>query len=246
MSRHPTGPSPSHFEACLILEVKIHTIIDRRMVVSTLSSPKVRNVLAQLREDASSDAEEWEKYQNQVATNRTTADLNALVRLGNLYLAVSEEEGELLYFLARLVGAKRLVEFGASFGVSTLYLAAAAADNGGHLVTTEVHPDKCRAIRRHLKAAQLDSFVTLLEGDARKTLSNLSSPVDFLLLDGWKSMYLPVLELLQKKLSPRALICADNYRHEAAASYLKHVQQSDSGMITHFFEDMAVSCYDLR
>jgi predicted O-methyltransferase YrrM len=117
---------------------------------------------------------------------------DALVRLGAFYLAVSQEEGRLLSILARAIKARKIVEFGASFGVSTIYLAAAAKENGGSLITTEVHPEKCATLRTSLDEAHLADTVTLLEGDARETLKGVSGPIDMLFLDGWKSAYHPV------------------------------------------------------
>src|SRR5262249_44615574 len=58
--------------------------------------------------------------------------------LKDFALPVSRETGRLLYMLARSSGARTIVEFGASFGISTLHLAAALRDNGGgRLITTE-------------------------------------------------------------------------------------------------------------
>ena len=128
-------------------------------------------------------------------------DVDDIVRLGSEYLALSPEEGQLIYMLARSAGARRVVEFGASFGISTLYFAAAMRATGGRLITTEVHPDKCRALRETLARAGVADCVDLLEGDARETLKGVEGPVDMVLLDGWKSMYLPVLTLLRPRLA---------------------------------------------
>ncbi|MEM9106187.1 MAG: class I SAM-dependent methyltransferase, partial [Pseudomonadota bacterium] len=140
-----------------------------------------------------------------------------LMRMAEFYLSVSPEQGRLLHLLARASKARRLIEFGASFGISTLYLAAAAADNGGHLTTTEAQPEKCAAVRDHLEQAGLVDHATVIEGDARETLKDVEGPVDFVLLDGWKSMYMPVFQLLRPKLAPGALIAADNWNHAGAA-----------------------------
>lgn len=165
-----------------------------------------------------------------------------LVRMGELYLAVSPEEGRLLYLLARGSRAATLVEFGASFGISTLYLGAAARDNGGRLTTTEVHPDKCAALRHTLLRAGLGDYCELLEGDARETLKSLDGPIDFVFLDGWKSLYLPVLDLLLPKLRPGALVVADNIDHAAAANYAERVR-SGGDFVSHDLGKQELSCY---
>ena len=167
---------------------------------------------------------------------------DSLVRMGECYLAVSREEGRLLYLLARASKAKHLVEFGASFGVSTVYLAAAARDNGGTLLTTEAHPGKCAAVRATLAAAGLDDITTLLEGDARETLRDAASGIDFVFLDGWKGMYLPVFELLRPKLAEGALIAADNIEHKGAAPYAEFARSSKD-LVSHSLGKMELSCY---
>ena len=59
-------------------------------------------------------------------------------RAKDVHLAVSRETGRLLYMLARATNARAMIEFGTSFGISTLHLAAALRDNGGgKLITTD-------------------------------------------------------------------------------------------------------------
>ena len=152
--------------------------------------------------------------------------------MGELYLSISEEEGTLLYLLARSRKAQHMVEFGASYGISTVYLGAAARDNHGYLTTTEAHPKKCAAVRSNLEEAGLTDVVDLLEGDARETLAELAGPVDFVFLDGWKGMYLPVLNILQPKLAAGALILADNISHSGARDYVDAVRATDSDFIS--------------
>jgi predicted O-methyltransferase YrrM len=155
-----------------------------------------------------------------------------------MYLALSPEEGRLLHLLARGANARRAVEFGASYGISTLYLGAALRANGGHLVTTEVHPAKCAALRDTLSEAGLADHVTLLEGDALDTLADVEGPLDLVLLDGWKTLYLPVFELLRPKLRPGALVLADNCDHEGAQSFVTAVTAEGSGCLTHRIDDL--------
>ena len=154
---------------------------------------------------------------------RPGEDGDGLIRAGSEFLALSPDEGELLYLLAVAMQARRVVEFGASFGLSTLYLAAAMRATGGHLVTTEAHPDKCRALRETFARAGLGETVTLLEGDARETLAGVEGPLDLVFLDGWKGMYLTVFGMLEARLRPGALVVADNVDHPAAQSYVEAV-----------------------
>jgi predicted O-methyltransferase YrrM len=111
--------------------------------------------------------------------------LDSYGRLKNFPLAVSEETGALLYMLARSSNARMVVEFGTSFGISTLHLAAALRDNGGGLITSEFEPSKVARARKNLTAGGLIDLVEIREGDALQTLSvDLPGTIDLLLLDG--------------------------------------------------------------
>ena len=81
-------------------------------------------------------------------------------RLKDMPLAVSRETGRLLYLLARGCRARTIVEFGTSFGLSTLHLAAALRDNGGgRLITCEFEPSKVVRAQANLTAAGLADLV---------------------------------------------------------------------------------------
>ena len=205
--------------------------------MGAFANEKVQSLLTELHDKASGDTLRWAERRA-----RDAGSEDGLMRLSEFYLAVSPEEGRMLYMLARASKARKLVEFGASFGISTMYLAAAAADNGGHLTTTEIQPEKCAAVRDHLERAGLSRHATVVEGDARETLKDVVGPVDFVLLDGWKSMYLPVLELLRPKLSEGAVIAADNLDHEGVENYVAHVKDPASGFTTHVMGTMGLSC----
>ena len=203
--------------------------------MNALNDSKVARCLGRLHAAARQDS-------GRRASRAPGGDTDALIRMGDLYLAVSPQEGRLLYLLARGSRAQAIVEFGASFGVSTVYLAAAARDNGGKLVTTEVHPEKCAATRRTLRDAGLDGVAAVLEGDARETLKNVEPGVDFAFLDGWKSLYLPMLDLLLPKLRPGALIAAGNIDHEAAGPYADRVRSAPV-FVSHTLGKMELTCY---
>ena len=195
-----------------------------KSTVNSLQDDRISKVLNRLHREADKDSERW-------ARDPSTTS-NALVRMGEIYLSVSKEEGTFLYILARACKAKHLVEFGASYGVSTLYLAAAARDNGGKLVTTEAHPKKCAALRKNLDRAGLAGVTELFEGDARETLSAVKGPVDFLFLDGWKGMYRTVFGIVQPVLATGAVIVADNITHSAVRDYRNTVRNPNSGFLS--------------
>jgi predicted O-methyltransferase YrrM len=150
----------------------------------------------------------------------------------DLYLSIGRAQGQFLYTLMRGAGARRAVEFGTSMGVSTIYLAAAVRDAGGGVVIgSELHPEKVRRARANLEAAGLADGVEIREGDARETLRDPGGPVDVVLLDGWKELYLPVLELLTPHLRPGAVVVGDNMFTfwRALAPYRAYVRDPANG-----------------
>ena len=114
--------------------------------------------------------------------------------LKDFHLAVSRETARLLYMLVRSSRARTIVEFGTSFGVSTLHLAAALRDNGGgRLISTEFEPTKVARARANLSATGLDDLVEIRVGDALETLArDLPEGIDLVLLDGAKNLYLTI------------------------------------------------------
>jgi predicted O-methyltransferase YrrM len=157
-----------------------------------------------------------------------------------LYIPVSPEGGRLLYTLVRASRPATVVEFGTSFGISTIHLAAAVRDNGtGHVISTELSAAKVARARANLTEAGLADLVTVLEGDARETLAGLPGPVGFVLLDGWKDLYLPVLRLLEPGLPPGALVVADDTISMAdrMADYLSYVRDPAHGYLSVSFPE---------
>lgn len=163
-------------------------------------------------------------------------------RLKDLPLAVSRETGVLLYMLTRSGNVRTIVEFGTSFGISTLHLAAALRDNGGgHLITSEFEPSKVVRARRNLTDGGLIDLVEIREGDALQTLSvDLPEIVDLLLLDGAKALYPEILGLVESRLRPGAFIVADNADY--SPDYLAYVRSPANGYLsTPFGEDVELS-----
>lgn len=158
-------------------------------------------------------------------------------QLKDFALPVSRETGALLYMLARSVGVKTIVEFGTSFGLSTLHLAAALRDNGGgRIVTTEFEPSKAARARANLSAGGVADLVEIREGDALQTLAaDLPEVIDLVLLDGAKSLYGDILDLLESRLRVGALIVADNADY--CPEYMARVRSAASGYLSVPFAD---------
>ncbi len=157
--------------------------------------------------------------------------------LKNYALPVSRETGRLLYMLARATHARTIVEFGTSFGLSTLHLAAAVRDNGGGLVIgSEFEPAKIARAHANLAAGGLADLVEIRAGDALETLaSGLPETIDMLLLDGAKSLYRDVLGLVEGRLRKGAVIIADNADH--CPDYLEHIDDPANGYLSMPFTD---------
>jgi predicted O-methyltransferase YrrM len=211
-------------------------------VPNSLTSPPVRPLLDRLFQAADSDdAAHWatvrERHPDGFAGMSAREQADAY---GELYIPVSPEGGRLLYTLIRASRPARVVEFGTSFGISTIHLAAAVRDNGtGRVISTELHAAKVARARANLAEAGLADLVTILEGDARQTLADLPGPVGFVLLDGWKNLYLPVLHLLEPRLADGALILADDTVSMAAqmTDYLAYVRDPAHGYLSIAFPE---------
>lgn len=164
------------------------------------------------------------------------------------YIPVTPEAGRLLYSLVRATRPETIVEFGMSFGISAIHLASAVRDNGnGRVITTELSAAKIAAAKKTFAEIGLDDLITVLEGDALSTLANADAAVDFVLLDGWKEMYLPITKLLEPQLSAGALIVADNTEMADTQPYLDYVRNPENGYVSVNFrardaDSMEISC----
>jgi predicted O-methyltransferase YrrM len=168
--------------------------------------------------------------------------------LSDFYLPVTPDAGRLLYALVRAAKPSTIVEFGMSLGISAIHLASAVRDNGtGRVVTTELSAAKVTAAKKTFADTGLDDLITVLEGDALSTLADIDGPVGFVLLDGWKELYLPVIKLLEPRLTAGALIVADNTSMDDTKPYLEHVRDPGNGYVSVNFpvregDSMEISC----
>src|SRR5262249_8077976 len=121
---------------------------------------------------------------------------------------------------------------GTSFAISTLHMAAGLRDNGGgRLITTEFEPSKVARARENIAAAGLSDLVEVREGDALETLRrDLPETIDLVLLDGAKSLYSPVLALLEKRLRAGSLVGADNA--DWVPEYVAYVRSAANGYLS--------------
>ncbi len=150
------------------------------------------------------------------------------------YIPIVPAQGTFLYMQARALNAKNILEFGTSYGISSIYLGKAAKDNGGKLISTEYLPHKVKMAREHIKEAGLDGSVDILEGDARETLENLEIQWDMVLLDGWPDLVFTVFRLIEPHLKKGAVIAVDDVVgfQPSMQDYLDYVRDPGNGYIS--------------
>jgi predicted O-methyltransferase YrrM len=214
-------------------------------MANTLQDPRVAGALERM----------YAAARNQMPALYKRTDLNRPMTtrerseaMSEFYIPVTPEAGRLLYALVRATRPATVVEFGMSFGISAIHLASAVRDNGtGRVVTTELSTTKIAAAAETFAETGLDDVITVLEGDALTTLADLQGPVDFVLLDGWKDLYLPVLELIEPRLSPGVLVVADNTNSAELEPFLDRVRNPDNGYVSFNLpirdnDSMEISC----
>ncbi len=201
-------------------------------VRSSFLDPQVRAVLERLHAEADGQRRRLARAMLERLLHRPRSTAEETDWAKDLYLSIGRAQGRFLYTLARPGAARRVVEFGTSMGVSTVYLAAAVRDNGGGVVIgSELHPEKVRRARANLAEAGLADGVEIREGDALETLRDPGGLVDLVLLDGWKQLYVRVLELLTPHLRPGSVVVGDNMFTfwRALAPYRAYVRDASKG-----------------
>ena len=206
-------------------------------MVSTLAAPAVAALLDRLFAEADrNDPPALARAREATAQlGRPPSDRERAELMRDIYMPVSPDVGRLLYALARGRGARLIVEFGTSYGISGIHLAAALRDIGhGRLITTEFDPVKAERARENFQAAGLADLIEIRLGDAFETLAALAGAIDVLLLDGWKPLYLPMLKFLEPKLASGALIVADDLAiaPDALADYVGYVRDAANGYVS--------------
>lgn len=181
---------------------------------------RFRDVLAAYDARARREAEIWDR----------TPPEQLLARRDDFLLHVGSEVGFFMHALAIARRAKRIVEIGTSYGYSTLFLADAARSTGGRVTTIDLAAAKQAYARGELERAGVADSVDWITGDALEALNHIEGPIDFVLLDAWKEIYIPCFELLLPKLVENAVIVADNMIEPAivrplASRYRKVVRQ---------------------
>jgi len=210
----------------VVLDSRIETLLDRLYEKSTHQNEALGSYFATRAQEPDYD---WSNFD--ASTNQFLSDK---------LVALDREKAEFCYQICRALRAKRIVEAGTSFGVSTLFLAASVRDNiradggDGIVIGTEYEPEKAKAARANFDEAGLSDFIDLREGDLRQTLIDVAAPVDFMLLDIWTPMARPALELVAPRLRPGAVIIADNTAQfpDSYRDYFEFVNDPANGLRT--------------
>ena len=192
-------------------------------MASLLNDPKLEGLLDRLHAQSDLQVDEtnagFERREGEIAIDQENFYDDAMRRfLLDKMVALDRDKAQFCYLICRSLNAKRVVEAGTSFGISTLYLAAAVRDNqveNGVVIGTEYEPTKVKIARANFKEAGLTDFIDLREGDLRQTLQDVGGPVDFMLIDIWE-VALPALELVSPSLRPGAIVACDNTAVDAA------------------------------
>ncbi len=200
----------------------------------TLHESPVADVLTALYADAKKQHAKAASRPRQERENDTRTPFERFSEMKTRYLPIGRAFGTLMYTLIRATRPTTIIEFGTSFGISTIFLAAAVRDNGaGKVITTEFIPEKAETAKQNLTDAGLVDWVEFRIGDAIETLAEpLPGPVDFLFLDGEKSMYVDVLKLLEPQMPAGALVASDNTDMDGTAELLAYVRDQSNGYVT--------------
>jgi predicted O-methyltransferase YrrM len=159
-------------------------------------------------------------------------------------------DAQFLRILVASAGCKRGVEVGSATGYGAINMGLAFERSGGHLFTLDIDPAMIKTTRDNIAKMGLKKTVTAIEGDALKSLAELTGEFDFIFIDALKQDYLKYLKLIEPKLKIGAVVVADNVirSEKQMKDYLEYVQTSpnyDTVIIRASMEKndgMTVSC----
>jgi predicted O-methyltransferase YrrM len=206
--------------------------------LSVIGDQALDRFLQELHARSDAQVAAWKAFELAARADLRTDDEVKTFR-SDKFVALDRDKAEFCYQLCRAIGARRVVEIGTSYGVSTLYLAAAVRDNaraGGEAIVigTEYEPAKVTLAKMHFEQAGLSQYIELRQGDLRDTLRELEGPIDFLLVDIWIKMARPALELVAPRLRAGAIVVCDNterYRSEYS-DYFDFIDDPANGFRT--------------
>jgi len=201
-----------------ISDEKIRQLLNSLHDAANSQNEKIMSELGPLFQEAQNDRElAWDKIEQ---------------RLDDKYISVEPATGVFCYLLARAISARRIVEFGTSFAISTIYLGMAVRDNGGGLVIgTEMVDKKAKQARENIMKAGLSEFVDIRVGNALETLREIQGPVDFFLNDGFVRKLLPVFKMVAPHIRLGGVVITDKVdeSNRVYHEYLKYIRDPRNG-----------------
>lgn len=219
--------------------------------MNTLLTPKVATLLNKLHQEAADQMPLIRAVMKKMRSGKTAPQempSNWAERMSDFHLPVSREQGCFLYQTVRATKAQYVVEFGTSFGVSAIYIAAALHDNqNGRLVSAELIESKAIKAKSNILSIGLSEYVEIRIGDALETLKEPDKSIDILYLDGGPGLYLSVLKLLQPHLREGALVIADNVptMDDDKNPYAQYVRNPANGYLSSSIEMKGGTEYSL-
>jgi predicted O-methyltransferase YrrM len=159
--------------------------------------------------------------------------LNKEAEQHNDWWCVPFAEGQFLHFLVTLHKPTNILELGTSIGFSTIWLASASQEYGGHVTTIDINQERIKKAQHHFKKVRLTN-ITVLEGDGTNILKGFRKKIDFVFFDAGKAHYLEQLKILEKNacINQGCVIAADNTKiisgkdNEKLIRYLRYVRNS--------------------
>lgn len=207
--------------------------------MSILNDPKLEALLDALHAQSAGQDEAISTYFRKRIAERTLSwdgfDADTTHFFADKMVALEKDKAEYCYALCRAMNAKRIVECGTSFGVSTLYLAAAIrANDGKEVIATEWEAEKAKIARKNFEAAGLSQYIDLRQGDLSETLKTIAGPVDFVLLDIWTEAVMPAIRNIAPHLHTGSVIIADNTlsSRPGYAKYFDYIADPKNGLRT--------------
>jgi predicted O-methyltransferase YrrM len=169
------------------------------------------------------------EYEAREAAENEMIRSGGRVQRDDLLIPIGRDVGGLLNLLIKGHGCRNILEVGTSYGNSAVWLSEAARANGGKVTTLELAGYKVDYARGMLAKAGLADTVEFMIGDALESIASLEGPFDFVLIDLWKELYIPVFDAVRPKLAKGAIIAADNMLKPAmsledATAYRRYVR----------------------
>ncbi|WP_327147325.1 O-methyltransferase [Nocardia sp. NBC_01329] len=211
----------------------------------TLQNSEIDRLVADLQQRSTEQISAIGTYFADRAARGQAADPNDLdadadAFLADKLIALEHDKALLCHRLCLAMRARRVVEVGTSYGVSTLYLAQAVrlvteSDGGsGRVIGTEIEPAKAAAAREHFRRAGLQDVIDLREGDIRTTLADLEAPLDIALIDIWPVLARSALEMIAPKLRRGGVVLIDNTagHRDNYRDMFAYIEDPGNGLLT--------------